>query len=347
MTTKIYTERIDELIAGYFAQGLNKDELAELQQWLKASIENKSYFLQAQELWFSAISANHAVRFDSKKAFQRFLASTITINHTKESKILTNQKKKFFELNFVRVAAAVALLIVFTGIGFQLGNGHNFGQLADVKVEAPFGSKTKMYLPDGTLVWLNAGSTLSYNQDFGVDNRKIELVGEGYFEVTKSKNLPFDVKTNEMTVRVLGTKFNFRNYVDEDEASVTLIEGKVQLNNNIKNPNKGFVLIPNQQAVFDKTNKNITVNKVKAVYSSDWTRGLISFDEEKLANIVRELERLYNVQITIADDSLLNYRFYGNFTRTEQSIEDVLNVLASTDKLRFEQNGKEITLRLK
>jgi ferric-dicitrate binding protein FerR (iron transport regulator) len=347
MTTKIDIERIDELIAGYFAQGLNKDELAELQQWLKASIENKSYFLQAQELWFSAISANHAVRFDSEKAFQRFLASTITINHTKESKILTNQKKKFFELNFVRVAAAVALLIVFTGIGFQLGNGHNFGQLADVKVEAPFGSKTKMYLPDGTLVWLNAGSTLSYNQDFGVDNRKIELVGEGYFGVTKSKNLPFDVKTNEMTVRVLGTKFNFRNYVDEDEASVTLIEGKVQLNNNIKNPNKGFVLIPNQQAVFDKTNKNITVNKVKAVYSSDWTRGLISFDEEKLANIVRELERLYNVQITIADDSLLNYRFYGNFTRTEQSIEDVLNVLASTDKLRFEQNGKEITLRLK
>lgn len=346
MNTKNDIAHFDELIAGYFAQGLNKDELAELQLWLKESVDNKIYFLQSQEVWFSSISANHAIRFDSEKAFQRFLASTITINEKAENEISTKRKTRFFELNFIRVAAAVAMLVVFTGIGFWVGNGRNFGQLADVKVEAPFGSKTKMYLPDGTLVWLNAGSTLSYSQEFGVDNRKIELVGEGYFEVKKNKNLPFDVITNEMTVRVLGTKFNFRNYGDEDEACVTLIEGKVKLNDNSKN-DEGYVLTPNQQAVFDKNNKNIAINTVRATYSSDWTKGLISFDEEKLGNIVRELERLYNVRIAIADDSLLNYRFYGNFTRTEQSIEDVLNVLASTDKLRYEQNGKEITLRLK
>ncbi len=346
MNTKNDIARIDELIAGYFAQGLNKDELAELQQWLKASVDNKTYFLQAQEVWFSTISANHATRFDSEKAFQRFLSSTISLNVKENKEIPTIKSKPFFELNFIRVAAAVAVLVVFTGIGYWVGNGRNFGQLADVKVEAPFGSKTKMYLPDGTLVWLNAGSTLSYNQEFGVENRKIELVGEGYFEVTKNKALPFDVKTNEMTVRVLGTKFNYRNYSDEDEASVTLIEGKVYLSDNSSNTN-GYTLIPNQQAVFDKSNKNIAINTVKATYSSDWTKGLISFDEEKLGNIARELERLYNVKISIADDSLLNYRFYGNFTRTEQSIEDVLDVLTSTDKLRYEQNGKEITLRLR
>lgn len=346
MNTKNDIARLDELIAGYFAQGLNKDELAELQQWIKASVDNKTYFLQAQEVWFSAISANHAIRFDSQKAFQRFLASTITVNDKAENEISTKHKTRFFELNFIRVAAAVAVLVVFTGIGYLVGNVSSLGQLADVKVEAPFGSKTKMYLPDGTLVWLNAGSILSYSKEFGVDNREIELVGEGYFEVTKNKSLPFDVKTNEMTVRVLGTKFNFRNYSDEDEASVTLIEGKVQLNDNSKN-DKSYVLTPNQQAVFDKNNKNIAINTVRATYSSDWTKGLISFDEEKLGNIARELERLYNVKILIEDDSLLNYRFYGNFTRTEQSIDDVLNVLASTDKLKYEQNGKEITLRLK
>ena len=338
--------RIDELIAGYFAQGLNKDELAELQQWLKASVDNKTYFLQAQEVWFSAISANHAIRFDSQKAFQRFLSSTISLNEKAKKEIPTIKSIPFFELNFIRVAAAVAVLVVFTGLGYWVGNGRNIGQLADVKVEAPFGSKTKMYLPDGTLVWLNAGSTLSYNQEFGVENRKIELIGEGYFEVTKNKALPFDVKTNEMTVRVLGTKFNYRNYADEDEASVTLIEGKVYLSDNCSN-NGGYTLTPNQQAVLDKSNKNIAINTVKATYSSDWTKGLISFDEEKLGNIARELERLYNVKISIADDSLLNFRFYGNFTRTEQSIEDVLDVLVSTDKLSYEQNGKEITLRLR
>lgn len=345
MNTTNDTIRIDELIAGYFAQALNKEELAELQQWLKLTDENKNYFLQAQEVWFSAISANHAVRFDYQKAFQRFLASTVSISEKAINETSTSSNSRFFKLSFVRVAAAVAMLVIFTGVGYFVG-GHNFKTLADVKVEAPFGSKTKLYLPDGTLVWLNAGSTLSYNQEFGVENRKIELVGEGYFEVTKNKALPFDVKTNEMTVRVLGTKFNYRNYADEDEASVTLIEGKVQLNDN-SNSNKGYTLTPNQQAIFDKSNKNIAINTVKATYSSDWTKGLISFDEEKLGNIVRELERLYNVHITIADNSMLNYRFYGNFTRTEQSIGDVLDVLASTDKLRYEQNGKEITLRLK
>ena len=338
--------RIEELIAGYFAQELTKEELAELQQWLKSSDNNKTYFLQAQEVWFSAISATHAIRFNSEKAFQRFLSSTISLNEKVNKEIPAVKSKFFFELNFIRVAAAVVILVVFTGVGYWVGNGHNFKQLANVKVEAPLGSKTKMYLPDGTLVWLNAGSTLSYSQEFGVENRKIELVGEGYFEVTKNKSLPFDVKTKEMTVRVLGTKFNFRNYNDEDEASVTLIEGKVKLNEN-GSTSDGYTLTPNQQAVLDKTHKNIVINNVKAMYSSDWTKGLISFDEEKLANIVREIERLYNVHITIADDSLLNYRFYGNFSRTDQSIEDVLNVFAATNKLRFDLNGKEITLRLK
>jgi ferric-dicitrate binding protein FerR (iron transport regulator) len=346
MNTKNDIAGIDELIAGYFAQELNKEELAELQQWLKSTNDNKTYFLQAQEVWFSAISANHAIRFNAEKAFQRFLSSTIALNEKATNDTPTVNSRRFFELNFIKVAAAVAVLMVFAGVGYWVGSGSNAGQLADVKVEAPFGSKTKMYLPDGTLVWLNAGSTLIYSQEFGVENREIQLIGEGYFEVTKNKALAFDVRTNEMTVHVLGTKFNFRNYSDEDEASVTLIEGKVQLNDNCKNDG-GYILAPNQQAIFDKTSKNITINTVRATYSSDWTKGLISFDEEKLGNIARELERLYNVNISIADDSLLNYRFYGNFTRTEQSIEDVLNVLASTNKLSYQQKGREITLRLK
>lgn len=339
MNTKNDIEYIDELIAGYFAQKLTKEELAELQKWLKTTSENKKYFLDAQEVWFSAISANHALRFDAEKAFQRFLNSTLEIKErTYKSAV---KKKQVFSLNFIRVAAAVAILVLFTFSGYYIGNRIPFNQLTSVEIEAPLGSRTKLYLPDGTLVWLNAGSAIKYDQKFGVNNRKIQLFGEGYFEVTKNKSLPFDVITKEMTVHVLGTKFNFRNYEDEDEALVTLIEGKVKLNDGT------YTLSPNQQAVFDKKNSNIAINEVKAIYSSEWTKGLISFDEEKLANIVRELERLYNVKITIADDSLLNYRFYGNFTRTEQSIEDVLDVLASTNKLKFEQSGKNIILRLK
>lgn len=342
MNKNNYTTSIDDLIAGYFAQELNNEQLAELQMWLKASDENKAYFLQTQEVWFSAISANHAVRFDAERAFQRFLTSTVRITNGKSL-----QKAKpihrIVSPVFFKVAAAIAILVVFTGVGYQLGEFNRERFMADVVVEAPLGSRTKMNLPDGTLVWLNAGSTLRYKKDFGIDNRTVELIGEGYFEVTHKKRLNFDVKTNEVTVRVLGTKFNFRNYKDEDEVRVTLLEGKVELCQSIDGiENK--TLTPDEQAVIDKNTNNVTVNKVDAIYASDWTKGYISFDEEKLGNIVQELERLYNVKITIADENLLEYRFYGNFKRTEQTIEDVLKVLVSTERLRFEQKGKEIIL---
>lgn len=342
MTQENNISRIDELIAGYFVQALSKEELAELQQWLKLTEANKNHFLEEQEVWFSAISANSSTRFNSSKAFQRFLASTIKLNEQSNNHSSKNLNKRILKLNFVKMVAAIALLVAFSGIGYIVGNlGYSSMRLADVKVEVPFGSKTKLYLPDGTLVWLNAGSTLSYSRGFGIENRRIELLGEGYFEVTKNKSLPFNVKTKEMNVQVLGTKFNFRNYSDEDEACVTLIEGKVQLNNNNSN-DKGYTLVPNQQAVLNKQNKNIYINTVKAKYSHDWTEGYISFDEEKLVNIVRELGKNYNVNIEIVDTSLLNYRFFGKFSRTEQSIQDVLNALASTNKLRYEQNGRDI-----
>lgn len=107
-------------------------------------------------------------------------------------------------------------------------------------MEAPLGSRTKLTLPDGTLVWLNAGSRITYSQGFGVGNRKIELIGEGYFEVKRNEEVPFLVKTNSLLVKVLGTKFNFRDYPDDAEAIVSLSEGKVALNNLLKKEKEAF-----------------------------------------------------------------------------------------------------------
>jgi transmembrane sensor len=332
--------KIDELIAGYFAQELNKEELAELQNWLKISSDNRNYFLQAQEIWFSTISASNAMRFNSEKAFNRFLAST-TVLEEKENK--THNTVYFSRSNLIKVAAVALLVLSFVGVGYKIGSNNN-KELANVTIESPLGSKTKTYLPDGTMVWLNAGSTLSFGSKFGVESRKIELKGEAYFEVTKNKSLPFYVKTNEVTVRVLGTKFNFRNYGDEAEASVTLFEGKVKLNDNSSTENE-YVLAPNQQAVLNKKNKNFAISSVKASNSFGWTKGHLMFDEEKLCNIVKELERNYNVKITISDNALLNYRFFGSFDVNDQNLQEVLNVLSSTKKFSYVQKGNEFILR--
>jgi len=335
--------RIDELITGYFAQGLDNSELAELHVWLTSADENKNYFMHMQEVWFSAIGAKEEFRFDKEKAFQRFLSRIeVYSEDTKDDQ----DGKRIFWMGARRIAAAVALLIVFAGSGYWFGNNHINKQITDVTVEAPLGSKTKIYLPDGTLVWLNAGSIISYSQGFGFKDRNVALQGEGYFEVTKNKALPFEVKTSDMKVLVLGTKFNFRNYNDEIEARVTLLEGKVSANSGLNYSEEHF-LTPNQQIILDKKTGSVSISNVNAKFAQLWTKGLIFFDEEKLPDIAKELERSYNVKINIADDSLREYRFYGNFTRNEQTIQEVLDVLVSTHRLNYKMNGKVITLSLR
>ena len=341
-TEKTEQTRIDELITGYFADGLDNSELAELHKWMILDNENKIYFSQMQEIWFSSIGASTNIRFDKEKAYERFSSRIGKINKEVEEE----STKPEFWIYFKRISAVAAILVLFAGSGYWYGKNRINPQMTDVLVEAPIGSKTKIYLPDGTMVWLNAGSAISYTQLFGVKNRNVVLKGEGYFEVTKNKNLPFEVKTSDLKVLVLGTKFNFRNYSDEDEARVTLLEGKVRANSGL-NFSDEHILNPNQQIILDKKTGNVSISSVKALRAQQWINGLLYFDEERLPDITRELERNYNVTIIIADDSLRKYRFYGNFTRNEQTIQEVIDVLASTHRLNYKIKGKVITLSLR
>jgi ferric-dicitrate binding protein FerR (iron transport regulator) len=242
-----------------------------------------------------------------------------------------------------RYAAVVAIIIAAGCISYWQGEVNVKDTFADISVEAPLGSKTKLYLPDGTLVWLNAGSRMTYSQGFGVDNRKVELEGEGYFEVKRNEKIPFFVKTKDLQLQVLGTKFNFRDYPEDHEVVVSLLEGKVGLNNLLREE-KEAVLSPDERAVLNKANGLLTVESVTASNASQWTDGYLFFDEELLPDIAKELERSYNVKIHIANDSLKTFRFYGNFVRREQNIQEVLEALASTEKMQYKIEERNITI---
>ena len=146
-----------------------------------------------------------------------------------------------------------------------------------------------------------------------------------------------------MQVRVLGTKFNFRDYPEDHEVVVSLLEGKVELNNLLKKEKEAF-LAPDERAILNKANGLMTVETVTASNASQWTDGYLFFDEELLPDIVKELERSYNVNIHIANDSLNKFRFYGNFVRREQSIQEVLDALASTEKIQYKIEERNITI---
>lgn len=331
-------KHIDELIANYLTEGLDKNALDELKTWIAASAENQQYFIRQREIWFSAVSREAASVYDKDKAFENFR------NRVESQKEIQSTSRRGFSLSALwRYAAVVATIIAVGCISYWQGEVNVKDTFADISVEAPLGSKTKLYLPDGTLVWLNAGSRMTYSQGFGVDNRKVELEGEGYFEVKRNEKIPFFVKTKDLQLQVLGTKFNFRDYPEDHEVVVSLLEGKVGLNNLLREE-KEAVLSPDERAVLNKANGLLTVESVTASNASQWTDGYLFFDEELLPDIAKELERSYNVKIHIANDSLKTFRFYGNFVRREQNIQEVLEALASTEKMQYKIEERNITI---
>ena len=333
----LHTDTANDWITGYLTNSLTPEETQSLQEWLNASEENRKYFSDMQEVWIAASDETDDSSFNKDKAYQLFLKQT---GATTQQGI---NKRKAFQLRPWMYAAAMIIVVFICGtIAFQSGKRVLRNQLTQITVEAPYGSKTKLYLPDGTLVWLNAGSKMSYAQDFGINERSLNLSGEAYFEVTRNEEIPFKVHTEELDVKVLGTKFNFRNYKDDLEAKVCLLEGKVALNTR----QKETILHPDQQALLDKKTGKLSVSDTKAAYSAEWTNDRLYFDEILLSDIIKELERSYDVKITVADDTLNTIRFYGNFRKREQSIQEIMNVLSSTDKMTYTINGKNIVITL-
>lgn len=325
---------IEKLIVTYFSEGLDAKSLQELQNWISASSKNRDYFVKKQEIWLVSICDNEKGEcvYDKDAAFAKF-----------QDRVKESQKKEKAVIPMYQILIRAALVVFFLGISyvsFWQGGKSLKSRLANMMtVEAPLGSKTKLYLPDGTLVWLNGGSKISYFQNFGIVSRDVEVEGEAYFEVTKNKKIPFNVKSKELNVQVLGTKFNFSNYTDEKEVTVVLLEGKVAFVDPHKKNPAGY-LSPNEKVVLNKESGKTVVSPVKASNASEWTNGFLFFDEELLVDIVRELERSYNVKIEIANESLKEYRFYGNFVQRELTMQEILDILASTGKIHYSVKSK-------
>ena len=142
----------------------------------------------------------------------------------------------------------------------------------------------------------------------------------------------------------MGTKFDFRNYSDDKEVIVALLEGKVSFRNQLKEAPIRY-LSPDQKVVLDKITGSAVISSVKAVNTSGWINGYLFFDEELLSDITKELERSYKVKIDIRNESLKGYRFYGNFNQREQNIKKVLDILSSTGKIHYEiKNSDHIVI---
>lgn len=288
-----------------------------------------------EEIWFSSVSEEELSKYDKDAAFAAFQ------NRVAEAE--SQPRAVTRRLGWLKYAAAVAAVVAVGFFSYRGGQSQLETAMGDIVVEAPQGSRTQMTLPDGTKVWLNAGSKISYSQSFGLVNRLVLLAGEGYFEVAHNEELSFSVESENVRVKVLGTKFNFRDYPSDAEATVSLAEGSVAMNSQ-QYPADEQLLKPGQRATVDKQTGKIRVEEYEVANATQWTSGKLIFDGEPLQEIVKTLERSYNVKITIADNRLLTLRFYGDFLRQEQTLSEVLDALAATGKIKYNIKGKDVTL---
>lgn len=292
--------------------------------------------LTDEELWVSSAVADDTQQYDVDQAFERFRKRTGLDQSGKQS-------YKWYRTWSV-AAVAIVLLGLITVTAYWQGSRQIQSNFSDIVVEAPLGSKTKLTLPDGSTVWLNAGSKMVYSQGFGVSDRKLAFQGEGYFEVEKNDEMPFLVQTHDVNVTVVGTKFNFRNYPEDEEAVVELLEGKVALENQLKEEAVRY-LSPNEKMVLHKATGEMDITSAKVKEATLWTENILLFDEDLLPDIVRKLERSYHVRIEIENEDLKQARFYGQFNQLEQNIYEVLDMLVETGRLEYQEKDKVIYLK--
>lgn len=310
--------------------------MKEKQQHITDRNESGLSNLTDEELWVSSAVADNTQQYDVDQAFERFRKRTGLDQSGRQS-------YKWYRTWSV-AAVAIVLLGLITVTAYWQGSRQIQSNFSDIVVEAPLGSKTKLTLPDGSTVWLNAGSKMVYSQGFGVSDRRLAFQGEGYFEVEKNDEMPFLVQTHDVNVTVVGTKFNFRNYPEDEEAVVELLEGKVALENQLKEETVRY-LSPNEKMVLHKATGEMDITSAKVKEATLWTENILLFDEDLLPDIVRELERSYHVQIEIENEDLKQTRFYGQFNQLEQNIYDVLDMLSETGKLKYHEEGKVIYLK--
>lgn len=323
----------DSLIIDCLSGNLSQNARMELDRWLDESEEHRMYYHQIKDLWDSSGVADDLFLFDNEKAYKLFCMRRAFSCATFKSQPV---KKRSLWKSAVSVAAVLLPFLILGYFTVLYFNSRQWDKASPCisEINCPNGSKTQLRLADGSIVWLNSGSTLSYNDDFGKSNRKLKLQGEAYLEVAHNEKLPLIVEAGQLAIKVLGTEFNVSAYNDNNEIKVFLLKGSVCLSDDNDKDEQLVVLNPMEKAVYNIETGKLDVSEAKSDLELSWMRNRLIFRGESFADIVRALQRSYGVKINIHNKSLENRRFAGDFNLNDP-IEKVFKIMASNNNLKY------------
>lgn len=319
---------MDHRIIKYYAGELSKEERKALLQEAFSNQELKKEMINCQHLQ-SLVKLHPQEKNEllGKESLKRFM------------KARQIEKKKRLSFHFLRYAAIIIACIVSTWWVTYSFISMEIPQPVTQELSVPAGQRAHIVLPDGSKVWVNAGSTLTYPSIFG-EERRVKLNGEAFFEVAKG-TLPFIVSTGKVDIKALGTQFNVFNYPSE-ELTVALLEGSVRVYHP-EQEQQGVLLSPEQQLTATANGRFLVGSITKDPII--WKDGLYAFDKQKLKDILKKLELYYDVKIIVKDTSILEYEYTGKFRQRDRVME-VLRIIQKIHpfKIKQKENTNEITL---
>lgn len=297
-----------ELLYKYFKGTTSIEEEKQILDWVEAADENRETFLK-----------------------ERMLFDISLFSEKQETKKKTTRLIPILRWT-VRIAAAI--IVAVSGYFMTIDYLYNKGaQLQTITV--PAGQRAQIILADGTRVWLNSKSTLTYASNFGRKDRNVNLDGEAYFEVTKNKNIPFYVNTEMNKVRVVGTSFNVCAYNGSKEFETTLVEGIVDI---YPSCNDQAITRLQKNEFFANYDGHLKKTVLPSYEYLRWKEGLYCFDDVPFSGILDKLEKYYNVKITVTSPKLLNHEGLTGKFREQDGIEHILRAISKDHPFRFTIN---------
>ncbi|MHA7109899.1 FecR family protein [Sunxiuqinia elliptica] len=298
-----------DLIAGKLNDELDANEGKIFDDWLSER-GNRQVYEQSEKLHQQIQQTKLIDQIDTEKAWRKVDQKSWTPKGI--------SRKLMPWLGY----AAIFLLALL--IGSLLGGRNNFKHSAEMcSVTVPFGQTSLVTLYDGTKVWLNSGAELRYDAGFNIENREVWIDGEAFFEVTHQNGSPFRVNNKKGIVEVLGTSFNVESYLDDDLIKVTLEEGVVQF----KSPRGKLLrtLKPSEQVTLDVSVDKMKVERVRTDLFTSWKEGRLEMDKASLSEVVKKLERWYNVDIRFATPEVGEIKLTGTILR-DRPLDQILKV---------------------
>lgn len=313
---------------------LPEEEKKELLDWVCASKENSRFYAEVKDVW------------DSSQV--NFIRNTVTLTEWEGfvNKIKNKERKRRFRFlsGWKEIEKIAAALVVGVLLGVLVPYLTNTKEQGVFYASAPYGAISKVVLPDSSVVILNAGSELKYELASKANSREVELEGEAWFDVTEDNKRPFFVKTAYYQVKVLGTEFVVKAYREDDKIITTLEEGVVQiLSHNEFKLNKSINLKAGEQMVYSKKEHQYLIHQVDTERFSSWKDNRLEFIKMNLGDLIKLLERRYDVLIEIQDQSITDFHYSG--TLTDESILEVVEILENTLPVRCELNGEKMVIR--